>query len=124
LATASADCTSNIWDTRKLTNPINTLKFHKDEINCISFNPHYENLLATASNDRRIVVWDLSRQGMPLEAGQDATDGPSEMLFLHGGHTSKISDMGWNQNEKLMVASVAEDNILQIWQMAKEIFYS
>ena len=42
---------------------------------------------------------------------------------MHGGHTSKVSDLSWNPNEKLMLASVAEDNILQLWQFAREIFY-
>ena len=44
------------------------------------------------------------------------------MLFLHGGHTAKISDLDWNKNEKMMLASVAEDNIIQIWNMAREIY--
>ena len=35
------------------------------------------------------------------------------MVFMHGGHTAKISDISWNLNERLMMASVAEDNILQ-----------
>ena len=39
---------------------------------------------------------------------------------MHGGHTAKISDVSWNLNERLMMASVAEDNILQVWQVAYE----
>jgi len=46
----------------------------------------------------------------------------SELLFIHGGHTAKISDFSWNPNESWVVASVAEDNILQIWQMAENIY--
>ncbi len=34
--------------------------------------------------------------------------------FIHGGHTSKISDFTWNPNEPWVVASVSEDNILQV----------
>jgi hypothetical protein len=33
---------------------------------------------------------------------------------VHGGHTSKISDFSWNGNDDWVVASVAEDNILQV----------
>ena len=51
-----------------------------------------------------------------------AKDGPPELLFIHGGHTSKISDFAWNGNDDWVVASVAEDNILQIWQMAENIY--
>ena len=48
---------------------------------------------------------------------EDAEDGPPELLFIHGGHTAKISDFAWNGQDEWVVASVAEDNILQIWQM-------
>ena len=53
---------------------------------------------------------------------EDAEDGPPELLFIHGGHTSKISDFSWNQTDDWVIASVAEDNILQIWQMAENIY--
>ena len=43
--------------------------------------------------------------------------GPPELLFVHGGHTAKVSDFSWNLTQPWVVASVAEDNILQIWQM-------
>jgi histone-binding protein RBBP4 len=41
-------------------------------------------------------------------------DGPPELLFIHGGHTSKVSDFAWNPNDDWVCASVAEDNILQV----------
>lgn len=36
---------------------------------------------------------------------------------MHGGHTGKISDFGWNPAEPLMLASTADDNILEAWQI-------
>jgi histone-binding protein RBBP4 len=57
-----------------------------------------------------------------LQTPEDAEDGPPELLFIHGGHTSKISDFSWNANDDWVVASVAEDNILQVWQMAENIY--
>lgn len=83
------------------------------------------------------MVWDLSRIGdeqvgvrlllyatvlTAVQTAQEAEDGPPELLFIHGGHTSKISDFAWNTNDDWVVASVAEDNILQIWQMAENIY--
>ncbi len=50
----------------------------------------------------------------PAQTPEDAEDGPPELLFIHGGHTSKISDLAWNPNDDWVVASVAEDNILQV----------
>ena len=48
---------------------------------------------------------------------EDAEDGPPELLFIHGGHTAKISDFSWNPNEPWVICSVSEDNIMQVWQM-------
>ena len=61
-------------------------------------------------------VWDVRPIGEE-QTPEDAEDGPPELLFIHGGHTSKVSDFSWNPKDPWVVASVAEDNILQIWQM-------
>ena len=55
----------------------------------------------------------------PPQSPEDAEDGPPELLFIHGGHTAKISDFAWSGQDEWVVASVAEDNILQIWQMVR-----
>lgn len=41
--------------------------------------------------------------------------------FIHGGHTSKISDFSWNPNDPFVICSVAEDNMLQCWEMVRNI---
>jgi histone-binding protein RBBP4 len=38
----------------------------------------------------KLNVWDLSKIGEE-QSSEDAEDGPPE-LFVHGGHTAKISD--------------------------------
>ena len=53
---------------------------------------------------------------------EDAEDGPPELLFLHGGHTNKVSDVSFNVNDEWTIASVSEDNVLQVWNMAEEIY--
>lgn len=44
------------------------------------------------------------------------------LQFIHAGHTAKISDFTWNPNEPWVLCSVSEDNILQVWQMAENIY--
>lgn len=56
------------------------------------------------------------------QSPEDAEDGPPELLFLHGGHTSKVSDISWNMNDEWTISSVSEDNVLQVWNMAEEIY--
>lgn len=35
-----------------------------------------------------------------------------------------MSEFHWNENDEWVVASVSEDNVLQIWQMVEKIFLS
>ena len=48
---------------------------------------------------------------------------PNELLFIHGGHTSRVADFDWNPNQELTIASFADDNILQVWKMADKLYY-
>jgi len=48
------------------------------------------------------------------QSAEDAEDGPPELLFIHGGHTAKISDFSWNPNDPWVICSVSEDNIMQV----------
>lgn len=38
---------------------------------------------------------------------------------MHGGHTNKIADFSWNPLEPWVIASAAEDNIVQVWQLVR-----
>ncbi|KAF5840260.1 nucleosome remodeling factor [Dunaliella salina] len=117
LATGSADKTVALHDSRNLSQRLHVFESHTDEVFQIGWSPKNETILASCGADRRVMVWDLSRIG-DEQTPEDQEDGPPELLFVHGGHTSKISDFTWNPNDDWVVASVAEDNILQIWQMA------
>lgn len=74
-------------------------------------NNYYESYFITCFF--RLHVWDLSKIGEEQTA-EDAEDGPPELLFIHGGHTAKISDFSWNPNEPWVICSVSEDNIMQV----------
>ena len=42
-------------------------------------------------------------------------------MFMHGGHMNRISDFSWNQHDPWLVASAAEDNLIQVWKLAQAI---
>lgn len=121
LATGGSDRVVKLWDLRKLTESLHTFNDHTSGVFGVSWSPKHETLLGSSSSDRRLRLWDLSRIG-DEQTAEEAEDGPPELLFVHGGHTAKISDFSWNVNDDFVVASVSEDNILQIWQMTESIY--
>jgi histone-binding protein RBBP4 len=94
---------------------------HNDQVFKLEWSPFNESILGSCSADRRVALWDLSRIGQEQSA-EDAEDGPPELLFLHGGHTNKVSDFSWNVNDEWSLVSVSEDNVLQVWKPAEEIY--
>jgi histone-binding protein RBBP4 len=120
-ATGSADTTIGIWDIRNLSKKLCTLQNHNDQVFKVEWAPFNESILGSCSADRRVTLWDLSRIGQE-QSQEDAEDGPPELLFVHGGHTSKVSDFSWNANDQWTIASVSEDNVLQVWNIAEEIY--
>ncbi|KAJ5829905.1 uncharacterized protein N7525_008158 [Penicillium rubens] len=120
LATGSADKTIGIWDLRNLKSKLHSLEGHTDSVQSISWHPFEESVLASSSYDRKIMFWDLSRAGEE-QTPEDAQDGPPELLFMHGGHTNRISDFSWNLSDPWVLCSAAEDNLLQVWKVADSI---
>uniref|UniRef100_A0A2K5N2Z5 Histone-binding protein RBBP4-like N-terminal domain-containing protein n=1 Tax=Cercocebus atys TaxID=9531 RepID=A0A2K5N2Z5_CERAT len=117
-----------IWDTRSNTTskPSHSVDAHTAEVNCLSFNPYSEFILATGSADKTVshkdeifqVQWSPCNETILASSGkeqspEDAEDGRPELLFIHGGHIAKISDFSWNPNKPWVICSVSEDNIMQ-----------
>jgi histone-binding protein RBBP4 len=120
-ATGGSDKVVKLWDVRNLKSPLQTLEGHTDQVYTVHWSPFDESLLASCSADRRIALWDLSRIGCE-QSVEDAEDGPPELLFLHGGHTSRVNDFSWNPNYEWCIAGVSEDNAMQIWCPAEDVY--
>ncbi|OMH83093.1 Histone-binding protein RBBP7 [Zancudomyces culisetae] len=126
VATGSTDTTIALWDIRKISSKLHTLETHTGEILQLEWMSSTQptaspTILASSSGDRRVNVWDISRIG-DEQSVEDAADGPPELLFVHGGHTSRVCDISWNFNEPWTMCSVAEDNVVQVWQMSSNIY--
>ena len=88
-ATASADATVALWDSRNTTRPLHSLFGHGAAVRCLEWSPFNAGVLASGGEDERVCIWDLNRVGsQPLE----------ELVFVHGGHTAPISEIAWNPN--------------------------
>lgn len=120
-ATGGSDSNVALWDSRSTKAPLHVLKSHSAEVYQVQWSYVNETILASSGNDRRVMVWDVSRIGAQ-QSQEDALEGPPELMFVHGGHTSRVTEFSWNPNDPWVVASVADDNILQVWQMAEPIY--
>lgn len=103
-----------LWDLRNLKLKLHTFESHQEEVLQLAWSPTNETVFASASGDRRINLWDVSKIGLE-QTPEDAEDGPPELMFVHGGHTSRPTDIAWSPNEPWTLCSAAEDNVLQIW---------
>lgn len=65
-------------------------------------------------------MWDIARLHDDLSSDEN-DEGPPELLFHHGGHSSRISDFDWHPTLPWVIASAAEDNVIQVWRMAESI---
>ena len=99
---------------RNLKLKLHTFESHQEEVLQLAWSPTNETVFASASGDRRINLWDVSKIGLE-QTPEDAEDGPPELMFVHGGHTSRPTDIAWSPNEPWTLCSAAEDNVLQIW---------
>ncbi|KAL3856053.1 hypothetical protein ACJMK2_015249 [Sinanodonta woodiana] len=113
LATASADESIALWDIRFLKSKLIALKYNNTEFFQVQWSPHYESVLASRAADNRLFVWDMNNY-VPSIA--EADEYRTELSFIYYGNESNISDFSWNDNELWTFCSVAEDNILRVWQ--------
>lgn len=109
-----------MWDLRNLKLKLHSFESHKDKIFQVQWSTHNETILASSGTNCRLNVWDLSKIGE--KQSPEDEDGPLELLFIRGSHTAKIPDFSRNPNEPWVICSVTEDNTMQVWQMAENIY--
>jgi hypothetical protein len=53
-------------------------------------------------------------------SGSGSPSPPPELVFVHGGHVDKINDLSWHGAHEGMLASVADNGLLHVWQPSRE----
>jgi len=98
-ATGAADFSAKVWDAVKGEEEL-TLQ-HKHIVKSVNFSPNGGNLLATASNDKLLRIFDLEK--------------PSEPVQTFKGHTSGIRQVLFATDDDSMLISGADDKTLRSW---------
>lgn len=119
-ATACNDASIGVWDLRFPNTRLHSLLGHSNSVQSLEWSPFYSQILMSGSDDRRILLWDISRIGQE-QSPEDIEDGAPEVLFMHGGHKHSVHDVSWNPEHKWVVGSVAGDLSFQLWRPLDQI---
>ena len=92
------------------------IKGHTGKIFDIKFSPFRTDLLASASEDCTVKLWQIPKEGLTQDLKTDA------QTYL--GHKRKVCLVDFNKSAADVVASASVDNTLQVWNMIKAESYA
>lgn len=124
-ATGSTSGMVYLWDYRNMSKPYYDIKAHEGAIVRLHFNNTSTSLLATASEDSTICVFDLADDDNEEDddMGAEEEQTPDDLIFTHTGHMEQIYDFCWSKEgcTETFIASAGEDYCLQLWQLTDDV---
>jgi len=102
IVTAGSDNSLRVWDLRKMQTPLQVLNGHRYAVRKVKCSPHEGNIIASASYDMNVNIWNLEDTKDPLK-------------FVHKQHTEFCSGIDFNLYNKRQVASSSWDGRLLVW---------
>lgn len=107
IGTVSDDLTLQILDVRAAeTNKAHSqCRAHTDAINALAFNPASDYILATASADKTIGLWDLRNL--------------NNSLHTLVGHNDAVTSLAWHPYEEAILGSGSYDRRVIFWDLSR-----
>jgi WD40 repeat protein len=103
VATGGQNMDICLWDSEKGVQVIKQLMGHKGGINCVAFGTN-KNVLVSASGDKTIMVWELSKKGSAM------------LKHLLLGHSDHVLCIALSPDD-LYIASASEDKTIRLWNV-------
>jgi histone-binding protein RBBP4 len=107
IGTVSDDLTLQIIDVRQPETDRSSVQGqgHSDAINALAFNHASEFVLATASADKTIGIWDLRNL--------------NEKLHSLEGHGDAVTSLAWHPHEEAILGSGSYDRRVIFWDLSR-----
>lgn len=126
LATGDDNGVWSVWDLRQFNSgdinnvkPVASYNFHKGAITAIQFNPLDESIVAVASEDNTVTLWDLSVEADDDEVKEQYNENkelqeiPAQLLFVHWQR--EVKDVKWHKQIPGCLVSTGGDGLV-IWK--------
>ncbi|KAF1981275.1 glutamate-rich WD repeat-containing protein 1 [Aulographum hederae CBS 113979] len=121
-ASASADGTVKIWDTRHArTKPAVSVAVSSTDVNVLSWSKQTTHLLASGHDDGSWAVWDL-RSWKPSKKAKSPSNIPTPTpVASFNFHKAQITCLEWHPTDDSTVMVAAGDDTLTLWDLAVEL---
>ncbi|KAI9861169.1 MAG: ribosome biosynthesis protein rrb1 [Vezdaea acicularis] len=126
-ASASADGTVKIWDTRsKSHTPKLSVQASSTDVNVMSWSRTTPHLLATGADDGVWAVWDLRQWRPSSSSSSGSSSAPngrtaSTPIATFDFHRAPITSIEWHPSDDSTLLVGCADNTVSLWDLAVEL---